>query len=100
MSQEPIPQSEELTRLEILRAFKKHFAGDGEGNRSPFEEGRVVQYQTVIDAWDVPEIHHAVRESIQDQLRGIHQGKRSQVVILAGEAGMGKSHLLNHFRSP
>jgi hypothetical protein len=99
MIQETTPQNEELTRLEILRGFKKHFAGDGNRNRSPFEEGRVVGYGTDIDPWDVPEIHHTVRETIQEHLRAIHQGKPSQVVILAGEPGMGKSHLLNYFRS-
>ena len=104
MSQTAATQSEELTRLEILRAFKVHFAGDvrgqGRRNHTPFEEGRVVQYHTIVDDWDVPEIHHVVRDAIQDHLQAIHAGKRSQIVILAGEPGMGKSHLLNHFRAP
>lgn len=92
------PHSEELTRLEILRAFKKHFAGDRKTNRSPFAEDRVVRYHTDVTAWDVPEIHRHVRETIQQQIRGIRAGRPSQVVILAGEPGMGKSHLLNSFR--
>jgi hypothetical protein len=93
-------KSDELTRLEILRAFKKQFAGDGKRNHCPFEEDRVVRYHTRVQEWDVPEIHHEVRAAIKKSLHSLHQGQPSQVVILAGEPGMGKSHLLNFFRSP
>ena len=93
------PQNEELTRLEILRTFKKRFAGE-QVNYSPFAEDRVVRYDTVIDDLDVPEIHHTVRVAIQEIIQQIHAGQPSKVVILAGEAGMGKSHLLNYFRTP
>jgi hypothetical protein len=91
---------DELDRLEILRAYKKLFAGDGTANRSPFAEDRVVRYDTAVDAWDVPEIHEPVRLAIQDAIAELHQGQSSRVVIFAGQVGMGKSHLLNHFRRP
>src|SRR4051812_21228159 len=97
---QPLPRSEELSRLEILRAFKKQFAGDGKVNRSPFGDGQVVRYHEDVLPWDIPEIHHEVRHAIQGTLQGIQAGKPSSVVILAGEPGMGKSHLLNHFRAP
>jgi hypothetical protein len=91
---------DELDRLEILRAYKKLFAGDGTTNYSPFAGDRVVRYDTAVDAWDVPQIHEQVRTAIQEAIAELHQGQSSRVVIFAGQAGMGKSHLLNHFRSP
>jgi hypothetical protein len=90
---------EELARLEILRAYKQQFAGDGTANRSPFSE-RVVRYETDVTAWDVPEIHRPVREALKETLVELHQGHSSRVVIFAGPVGMGKSHLLNCFRDP
>jgi hypothetical protein len=95
-----LPQSEELTRLEILRAFKKHFAGKGDHNISPFAEDRVVRYRTDVSALDVPEIHQDVRQAIEANLGAVQRGETSRVVILAGEPGMGKSHLINYFRDP
>src|ERR1700724_1569429 len=93
-----LPQSEELTRLEILRAFKKHFAGKGDQNVSPFADDQVVRYSTDVPPLDVPEIHKEVRQSIEANLAAVHRGEASRVVILAGEPGMGKSHLINYFR--
>ena len=89
---------EELDRLEILRAYKKHFAGDGTMNRSPFTE-RVVRYDADVETGDIPEIHGQVRGAIQEAIRELHKGQSSRVAIFAGQAGMGKTHLLNHFRS-
>jgi hypothetical protein len=92
---------EELTRLEILEYLKNRFSGDGTRNLSPFEEHQVVRYGTRIESWHVPEIHEEVRESIKQIVTGIQDGSRqSQVVILAGDPGMGKTHLLNYFRNP
>jgi hypothetical protein len=93
-------QSDDLTRLEILRAFKKHFGGDGQANRSPFADDRVVRYGTEILPLDVPEIHQLVRKAIEENVKRVQRGEPSRVVILAGEPGMGKSHLINYFRSP
>jgi len=92
--------ADELDRLELLREFKRLFAGDGKSNRSPFTDERVVRLDADVKPWDVPEIHRPVREAIEESIRELHHGKFSKVVILAGENGMGKSHILNHFRSP
>src|SRR5258708_6156453 len=104
MSTATTEHTQELERLEILRAFKKHLARrDAQGheaNISPFTEGRVLGYGTAVADCDVPDIHREVRDLIVQTLTGIHQGVPSQVVILAGAPGMGKSHLINHFRSP
>jgi hypothetical protein len=96
----PLSEKEELTRLELLHEFKKHFGSDPRVNRSPFTEGRVVRYDTDVQPWDVPEIHREVRAAVTEIIQGIHKGNPSQVVILAGPPGMGKSHLINWFRSP
>jgi hypothetical protein len=94
------PQNEELARLEILRKFKRHFGGKDENrNISPFTLDRVIRYSTDVRDCDVPEIHREARGLIQETIAGIRQGHPSQVVILAGQPGMGKSHLINYFRS-
>jgi hypothetical protein len=91
-------QSEELARLEILRAYKKHMMRDG-ANVSPFTADRIIRYDTDVRAYDVPDIHCKVRDLIRRTLSDIQKGQPSQVVILAGGPGMGKSHLINYFRS-
>ncbi len=93
------PDDEKRARLVILEAFKKRFVGE-HGNCSPFAADVVVRYDTNVDALDVPEIHQDVRTAIEDFVKGIRNGEPSKIVILAGEPGMGKSHLLNHYRSP
>jgi hypothetical protein len=60
----------------------------------------VIRYDSKVTDYDVPDIHREARERIAAILNGIHQGGASQVVILAGDPGMGKSHLINSFRSP
>ena len=93
-------QSQELTRLEVLRAFKKHLVRKADVNLSPFTEDRVVRYHADVADCDVPDIHQDVRELLKQSLRDVRAGLPSQVVILAGNPGMGKSHLINFFRSP
>lgn len=90
----------ELTRLELLRAFKERLVRGSDVNLSPFALDRVIRYDSDVDCYDVPEIHREVRERIVKILERIHEGHDSQVVILGGDPGMGKSHLINHFRSP
>ncbi|MCE9534013.1 MAG: hypothetical protein K8T89_23255 [Planctomycetes bacterium] len=91
---------DELTRLEILRAYKKLFGGDGTANRSPFSEHRIVRYDTDIEPWDVPDIYKEARDSIKQALSELHRNQLPNVVVLAGGPGMGKSHLINYFRNP
>jgi hypothetical protein len=91
-------QSAKLTRLEILRAYKERLVRQGDVNVSPFAE-RVIRYDSKVEDYDVPELYQEVRQRVGHAIRGIHQGHPSQVVILAGDPGMGKSHLINHFRA-
>jgi hypothetical protein len=100
MSTAAVEPTQELTRLEILRAFKMRLGKNPERNISPFAKDRVIRYFTDVQECDVPAIHQEVRELIEQTIQGIHEGLPSQVVILAGAPGMGKSHLLNYFRSP
>jgi hypothetical protein len=90
--------SPELLHLEVIRAFKQRFGKDPRFNVTPFGEDGIVRYHTDVSGYDVPAIHHQVRERIEEIIGGIHQGAASQVVILAGSPGMGKSHLINCFR--
>jgi hypothetical protein len=90
----------ELTRLELLRAYKERLVKGGDVNLSPFALDRVIRYDSDVGHYDVPDIHRDARDRIAKIIKGIHQGHDSQVVILAGDPGMGKSHLINHFRAP
>jgi hypothetical protein len=90
----------ELSRLELLRAYKERLVKGGEVNLSPFALDRVIRYDSDVDRFDVPDIHRDARDRIAKIIKGIHEGHDSQVVILAGDPGMGKSHLINHFRAP
>jgi hypothetical protein len=99
MSTAPAPTNE-LTRLQLLRSYKERLVRHGDVNLSPFSLARVVRYDSDVRRYDVPDIHRDARERIAKIIKAIHQGHDSQVVILAGNPGMGKSHLINHFRSP
>jgi hypothetical protein len=90
----------ELARLEVLHSYKRLFGRDERVNRSPFEEGQIVRYLDDVRAQDVPEIHQQVRRRIQDILAEVRKGGGSRIVMLTGEPGMGKSHLINFFRPP
>src|SRR5262245_51860700 len=90
----------QLARLETLRAYKERLVRPGGVNLSPFAPDRVIRYDSNVQDYDVPDIHRAVRDQITKTVAEIHQGHPSKVVILAGDPGMGKSHLINHFRDP
>lgn len=89
----------ELQRLQILCRFKQCY-GRANGNVSPFREDRVCRYHTAVHHHDVPDIHRRVRDRITQSIRSLHEGQSPGVVVLAGQPGMGKSHLINHFRHP
>ncbi len=94
------PADRELLRLEVLQEYKKIFDGNGPRNVSPFEHDQIVRYGTDVQACDVPEIHAEVRGKIFRTIADIQAGQGSKVVILCGDPGMGKSHILNYFRDP
>lgn len=84
----------------VLKELKELLNRDEERNVTPFTDDRIVRYHTRIEEHDVPEIHREARQCIRDQVAGLHRGRPSQVVILAGDPGVGKSHLINYFRLP
>jgi hypothetical protein len=93
--------SPELQRLQVLQAFKRRMprADDAE-NVSPFDD-RVSTAHGTAAAGDLPEIHAEVRRRIRHTIEAVRDGERkSQVVLLAGDAGAGKTHLLRTFQSP
>lgn len=94
------PADPGLPRLELLREFKRKMPrADLSGNVSPFD----AQVSTALgnaDA-DVPEMHAEVRQHIRETVTLVRDGKKqSQVVLLSGAAGVGKTHLLRTFRTP
>jgi hypothetical protein len=89
----------ELAHLEVLRTYKRRFGKDPKINLSPFERDQIVRLDTDVGVQDVPEIHQEVRQRIAEAVTQVRAGHDSQIVILAGQPGMGKSHLINHFRS-
>ncbi len=65
---------------------------------NPFRDG------IVADPWhiqfgDVPGIHHAVYEQCLQGLQHVRQRRRSAGLLIHGEAGSGKTHLLSRLRS-
>jgi hypothetical protein len=95
------PISPELQRLEVLQAFKRRMPkADANVNVSPFDD-RISTAHGNIKNTDLPEIHSEVRQQIKDTIETVRAGTRkSQVILLAGDAGTGKTHLLCTFQSP
>jgi hypothetical protein len=85
---------------QVLKDLKELLNQDEERNVTPFTDDRIVRYHTPVEEQDVPEIHREARQCIRDLITGLHRGRPSQVVMLAGDPGMGKSHLVNYFRQP
>jgi hypothetical protein len=93
--------SPELQRLEVLHAFKRRMPqSTAFRNVSPFDD-RVSTAHDEGTAADLPEIHADVRRRIRDTIEAVRASeKKSQVILLAGEPGTGKTHLLRTFQSP
>jgi hypothetical protein len=93
--------SPELQRVEVLQAFKRRMPQSGVAeNVSPFDD-RVTTAHGNIAGSDLPEIHSEVRQRIKQIIEVVRNGeKKSQVVLLAGDAGTGKTHLLRTFQAP
>ncbi|MDB5308405.1 MAG: hypothetical protein JWO38_2607 [Gemmataceae bacterium] len=88
--------SPELRRLSLLRAFKLRTLRPGGENHSPFTD-RVATAHGDISRSDLSGLHAEVRDHIAQLVHAVRDHQRSQVVLLAGEAGAGKSHILLHF---
>jgi hypothetical protein len=91
----------ELKRLQVLRAFKQRMPqAELAENVSPFDD-RIIRCHGTVTAFDLAGIHAAVRHRIAHTIKAVHRGDRkSQVILLAGDAGTGKSHLLRTFQTP
>jgi hypothetical protein len=48
--------------------------------------------------WDVPDINRTAFQSIQNSIKAVYQGNQSRGMILHGEPGSGKTHLLQRLR--
>jgi hypothetical protein len=48
--------------------------------------------------WDVPDINRTAFQSIQNSIKAVYQGNQSRGLILHGEPGSGKTHLLQRLR--
>jgi hypothetical protein len=95
----PTALSPELRRVSLLRAFKIRMLRPGGENHSPFAD-RVARVDADISRYDLAGLHAEVRDHITHLIRAVHDHQRSQVVLLSGEAGAGKSHILRHFAAP
>jgi len=93
------PETVELTELRVLRGFKERLprADLGE-NVSPFDN-RVTTSNDAVGALDLPDIHRPVRERIERIIQDVHTRQKSQVILLSGERGTGKTHLLQSYRA-
>ena len=90
----------ELNRLQVLYGLKRLLGRDGESNVTPFTEHQVIGYQTDVAGYDVPEIHQQQRQLIEQAVGEVLSRRCARVILLSGNPGMGKSHLLNYFRRP
>jgi hypothetical protein len=90
-----------LDTLELLREFKRRAPQiRPDVNITPFDE-RVRTAQGTSEAADVNEIHAEVRSHIRELIEAVRDGaKQSQVILLSGAAGVGKTHLLRTFQTP
>ncbi len=95
------PVDHDLTRIELLREFKRRMPrADPAVNISPFD-ARVSTAAGGPDGGDVAELNAEVRAYITDTVTAVRDGKKqSQVILLSGGAGTGKTHLVRTFRTP
>src|ERR1700722_2985456 len=89
----------ELRRLALLRAFKLQMLRPGGENLSPFAD-RIVTAHTNLNNVDLSGLQSEIRDHITHQIRAVQTEQRSQVILLSGEAGTGKSHILRYFAQP
>jgi hypothetical protein len=89
-----------LARLQALYNLKELLDREGPVNVTPFTEDRVVCYETDISGFDVPAIHQTQRDLLHKALAEVHEQQTARVVLLSGNPGMGKSHLIRYFAQP
>jgi hypothetical protein len=89
----------ELRRMSLLRGFKIRTLRPGGEYLSPFTD-RVATGYDDISRIDLTGLQGEVRNEIANQIAAVRTQQRSQVVLLSGEAGTGKSHILRYFAQP
>lgn len=89
-----------LEELEVLREFKRRMPrADLLGNVSPFDARIATIYEDPA-LTDLSDLNQLPRDIIRQTIQAVRDGsKPSQIVLLSGAAGTGKTHLLNGFRS-
>lgn len=94
------PAENGLARFELLREFKRRMPRTNpDANVSPFDD-RVSTAAGGALTGDLPEMHAEVRSIIRDTISAVRNGKKqSQVILLSGAAGAGKTHLVRTFQS-
>ncbi|QDU23767.1 AAA family ATPase [Urbifossiella limnaea] len=94
------PTDPGLARLEVLREFKRRMPrADPDANVSPFDQ-RVSTAAGGAPGADVAGMHAEARAHVRDTITAVRAGrKQSQVVLLSGAAGVGKTHLLRTFQA-
>jgi len=91
-----------LEEFDVLRSFKLRMPKlDSDGNSSPFDARIAISESQGANNVNVEELHADVRERIRETIELVRDGKRrSQILLISGAPGAGKTHTLNHFRSP
>ncbi len=86
---------------ELLRDFKgKMPQSEAVGNVSPFDNRVCTATSDPVEV-DIPEMNAAARDYIREVIRKVRDEETpSQVVLIAGAAGTGKTHLLRTFHTP
>jgi hypothetical protein len=86
----------ELRRVALLRAFKLQMLERGAENLSPFAD-RIATSHADAKRLDLSSLQAEVRDNIIQQIEAVHTHQRSHVILLSGEAGTGKTHIVRHF---
>ena len=90
-----------LAELEVVREFKKLMTQTESGkNDSPFDDRVCTTHGGKPHAIDLNEMHDDVRTHIKSTISSVCKGQKSQVILLSGAAGSGKTHLLRTFETP
>ena len=94
------PTVSDLAQMELLHEFKRRMPKAAPGaNVSPFD-ARVSTAAGGPDGGDVADLHAEVRAHVCETVAAVRDCKKqSQVILLSGSAGTGKTHLLRSFRT-
>ncbi|MEZ6142161.1 MAG: ATP-binding protein [Zavarzinella sp.] len=92
-----------LKELELLKVFKELCVETGKlGNSSPFEAKVATHHQVTNQAsFDIADLQMEIRRRLNETIEDVRSGRKgSQVILISGGPGTGKTHLLNTYRNP